>query len=338
MKYENKPAYADLPAGKAGASAGRQIVIYQAPSGAIELRGDYRKETIWATQAQIADVFQVERSVITKHIQNILKDKELDANSVCANFAHTADDGKTYNVQFYNLDVILAVGYRTNSKRAIEFRKWATKTLREHITKGYTINRKRIAKNYEAFMKSVSDIQALLPEHITLDPKAVLDLVKEFSSTWMSLDAYDKDALTAIGTTKKSITLSGKELTEAIANLRNELTRKGEATELFAQERAKGSIEGIVGNVMQSFGGKPVYESVEERAAHLLYFMVKNHPFTDGNKRSGAFAFIWFLRKAKAKKFRNINPPTLTALTLLIAESDPKKKEQMVALVTQLLK
>jgi hypothetical protein len=330
-KNENKPAYVK-------ASADRQIVIYQAPSGAIELRGDYRKETIWATQAQIADVFQVERSVITKHIRNILKDKELNANSVCANFAHTADDGKTYNVQFYNLDIILAVGYRTNSRRAIEFRKWATKTLKEHITRGYTINRKRIAKNYEAFMKSVSDIQALLPEHITLDPKTILELIKEFASTWISLDAYDKDTLTAIGTTKKSVTLSDKELTEAIANLRNELMQKGEATELFAQERTKGSIEGIVGNVMQSFGGKPVYESVEEQAAHLLYFMVKNHPFVDGNKRSGAFAFIWFLRKARAKKFRNISPPTLTALTLLIAESDPKKKEQMVALVTQLLK
>ena len=280
----------------------------------------------------------MERSVITKHIRNILKDKELNANSVCANFAHTADDGKTYNVQFYNLDIILAVGYRTNSRRAIEFRKWATKTLKEHITRGYTINRKQIAKNYEAFIKSVSDIQALLPEHITLDPKTILELIKEFASTWISLDAYDKDTLTAIGTTKKSVTLSGKELTEAIANLRNELMQKGEATELFAQERTKGSIEGIVGNVMQSFDGKPIYKSVEEQAAHLLYFMVKNHPFVDGNKRSGAFAFIWFLRKARAKKFRNISPPTLTALTLLIAESDPKKKEQMVALVTQLLK
>jgi hypothetical protein len=315
-----------------------EIVVYQAKSGAIELRGDFERETMWATQAEIAEVFQTERSVITKHIRNILKDKELDVNSVCAKFAHTAEDGKTYYVQFYNLDVILAVGYRTNSKRAIEFRKWATKTLREHIMKGYTINRAQIGKNYDAFMKAVGDIQALLPEHITLDPKAILDLVKEFSSTWMSLDAYDRDALTAIGTTKKSIALSSRELMDAIANLRNELMRKGEATEIFAQERSRGSVEGIVGNVMQSFGGKPMYGSVEEQAAHLLYFMVKNHPFTDGNKRSGAFSFIWFLRKARAKKFRNISPPTLTALTLLIAESDPKKKEQMVALVTQLLK
>ena len=125
-----------------------EMVIYQAESGAIELRGDFEGETVWATQAQIAEAFEADRSVITKHIRNILKDKELDEKSVCAKFAHTAEDGKVYQVQFYNLDIILAVGYRTNSKRAIQFRAWATKTLREHITKGFTINRKQIGKNY----------------------------------------------------------------------------------------------------------------------------------------------------------------------------------------------
>ena len=314
------------------------IVIYQAKSGAIELRGDFKHNNIWATQAQVADVFGTERSVVTKHIRNILKDKELDEKSVCAKFAHTGNDGKTYQVQFYNLDVILSVGYRTNSKLAIEFRKWATKTLREHITKGYTINRKQIAKNYDAFMKSVGDIQALLPEHITLDPKSILELIKEFSSTWVSLDAYDKETLKPIGVTRKSIKLSGKELLKEIFNLRSELMKTGGATDIFAQERTSGSVEGIVGNVMQSFGGRPLYKTLEEKAANLLYFMVKNHPFVDGNKRSGAWAFIWFLRKTKIKGGRNINPNALTALTLLIAESDPKKKEQMVALVTQMLR
>src|SRR3989344_1080559 len=210
-------------------------------------------------------------------------------------FLHIANSDKP--VAMYSLDVILSVGYRTNSIIAIEFRKGATKTLRERITKGYTINKKQIAKNYDAFMKSVGDIQALLPEHVALDPKTVLELIKEFASTWVSLDAYDKETLTPIGTTKKEITLSGIELTEAIANLKVELGKKGEATEIFAQERDKGNIEGIVGNVMQSFDGKPLYKTVEEKAAHLLYFMVKNHPFIDGNKRSGAFAFVWFLRK-----------------------------------------
>lgn len=293
---------------------------------------------MWASQTQIAEVFDVERSVVTKHIGNIFKEGELETRSVCANFAHTAADGKTYQVEHYNLDAIISVGYRVNSKTATAFRQWATKTLREHITKGYTLNRKRIAHNYDAFMTAVRDIQALLPEHITLDPSTVLELVKEFSSTWVSLDAYDKESLKAVGVTKKAIRLSGAELREAIANLRIELIKKGEAEEIFAQERSLGNVEGIVGNVMQSFGGKPVYPSLEEKAAHLLYFMVKNHPFTDGNKRSDAFAFMWFLRKNAVKGGRNINPSALTALTLLIAESDPKKKEQMVALTTQLLK
>jgi len=313
----------------------KQIVIYQAPSGAIELRGDFNKETIWATQAQIASVFQIERSVITKHIRNIFKDREISEKSNVQKM-HIPNSDKP--VAFYSLDIILAVGYRANSKRAIEFRQWATKTLREHITKGYAINRKRIAHNYDAFMKAVADIQTLLPEHIALDPKTVLELIKEFASTWVSLDAYDKEALKVVGTTKKAVKLAGEELARVIENLRAELIKKGEATELFAQERKAKGAEGIAGNIMQSFGGKPLYPSVEEKAAHLLYFMVKNHPFTDGNKRSGAFAFVWFIRKYRAKGSRSINPASLTTLTLLIAESDPKKKEQMVALVTQLLK
>ncbi|PIT88997.1 MAG: death-on-curing protein, partial [Candidatus Levybacteria bacterium CG10_big_fil_rev_8_21_14_0_10_36_7] len=300
----------------------KQLVIFQAPSGAIELRGDFSKETIWATQAQIANVFDIDRTVATKHINNLLKSGEINEKSNVQKM-HIANSDKP--ISFYSLDVILAVGYRTNSKKAIEFRKWATKTLREHITKGYTINRKQIAKNYDAFMKSVADIQLLLPEHITLDPKSILELIKEFSSTWVSLDAYDKETLKSIGKTKKSIKLSGEELKKEIMHLREELIKKGGASDIFAQERTVGSVEGIVGNVMQSFGGKAMYPSVEEKAAHLLYFMVKNHPFVDGNKRSGAFAFLWFLRKTKIKGGRNINPNALTALTLLIAESEPQK-------------
>lgn len=319
----------------------KQIAIYQAPSGAVEVCLDTSKETIFLTQQQVGELFNVQKAAISKHVKNIFETGELNKKSTVSILETVQTEGTrkiTRKIEYYNLDLILSIGYRVNSTNATKFRQWATNTLREHITKGYTINRKQIAKNYKAFMGSVSDIQALLPEHITLDPKAILELVKEFSSTWMSLDAYDKEALTPIGTTKKSIALSGRELADAIARFRLELMKNGGATDVFAQERVAGSIEGIVGNVMQSFGGKPLYPSVEERAAHLLYFMVKNHPFTDGNKRSGAFAFIWFLRKAKAKKFRNINPPTLTALTLLIAESDPKKKGQMTALVTQLLK
>jgi hypothetical protein len=312
-----------------------KIVIYQAPSGAIELRGDIKSETVWATQAQIVDLFKVDQSVVSRHINNIFKDGEVEQKSNMQKM-HIANSDKP--VILYSLDVILSVGYRTNSKIAISFRQWATKTLHEHITKGYTINRKQISKNYESFMKSVSDIQSLLPEYVLLDPKTILELIKEFANTWVSLDAYDKDKLQKIGSTKKSIKLTGEELTLVIKSLKDELIRKGEGTDIFAQERTKGSVEGIVGNVMQSFGGKNVYPSIEEKAAHLLYFMVKNHPFIDGNKRSGAFAFIWFLRKGRVKGAKNINPASLTALTLLIAESNPKNKDVMVALVTQLLK
>ncbi len=312
-----------------------KLVVYQTKSGALELRGDFQKETLWATQAQIAEVFTIDRSVVTKHVNNILKSGEVDEKSNVQKL-HIAKSDKP--VSFYSLDIILAVGYRANSGRAIEFRKWATRTLRDHISRGYTINRKQIAQNYDAFMKTVSDVQALLPEHVALDPKAVLELIKEFAGTWVSLDAYDKESLELKGVTKKKASLVGADLITAINTLKLELMKKGEATELFASERREGNVEGIIGNVMQSFGGKSVYPTVEEKAAHLLYFMVKNHPFSDGNKRSGAFAFVWFLRKVGVKGAKNINPAALTALTLLIAESDPGKKEQMVALVTQMLR
>ncbi len=319
----------------------KELVIYQAKDGAIELKVDESKETIWANLNQIAGLFGVQKAAISKHIKNIYETGELSKKATVSKMETVQKEGKreiVRNIEIYNLDIIIAVGYRVNSKNATQFRIWATKVLKEFLTKGYTINRKQIGKNYDAFMKAVADIQNLLPEHVTLDPKAILDLVKEFSSTWVSLDAYDHDNLKSIGTTKKSIKLTGTELTEAIANFRNELLKKGEATEIFAQERNSGSVTGIVGNVMQSFDGRDMYPSVEEKAAHLLYFMVKNHPYVDGNKRSGAFSFIWFLRKAKAKKSRNMNPASLTALTLLIAESNPNKKDQMVALVTQMLK
>lgn len=316
-------------------------IIYQTKNGSIELKADAMRETMFASQLQIAEVFGIDVRTVNDHIKNIYKTEELNEKSTIRKIRIVQNEGKRQierEINHYNLDMIIAVGYRVNSKNATQFRIWATKTLREHITKGYTINRKQIQKNYQEFLKTVESIQSLLPDHIALDPKSILDLIKEFSGTWLSLDAYDKDELQTIGKTKKAIKLSGLELTSAIQELKTELIKKDEATDIFAQERTSGSIEGIVGNVMQSFGGKDVYPSIEEKSAHLLYFMVKNHPFVDGNKRSGAFAFIWFLRKTKAKGFKNINTGTLTALTLLVAESKPEKKDQMVALITQILK
>jgi prophage maintenance system killer protein len=315
----------------------KKLIIYQAKNGAIELRGDFTRETIWATQAQIADVFAVERSVITKHIRNILKDKELDDFSVCAKFAHTAEDGKTYQVQYYNLDVILAVGYRANSARAIEFRKWATKTLRSYIVDGYAINRSRIAKNYAQFLHVVEDIKQLLPASVVVDPKDAVELVSLFADTWLSLDAYDRGALPKGKLTKKKVELTAEKMASGLAVLRTGLLDKAEATEIFGMERSQGSIAGIVGNVMQSFGGKEVYPSAEEKAAHLLYFMIKNHPFTDGNKRSGAFAFVWFLKQANILDVTKLTPSALTALTIVVASSDANEKEKVISLILNLI-
>jgi death-on-curing family protein len=314
-----------------------ETVIYQTKNGAITLKQEASADMLWASQNQIADIFEVKRPAITKHIRNILKDKELDKNSVCSKMEHTAEDGKTYEVQFYSLDVILAVGYRVNSKKAIAFRQWATKTLKDHISKGYTLNKKRIQHNYDEFLKAIDDVKTLLPTGTALDHNSVLELVTLFADTWFSLDAYDKDKLVTQGATKKKVALTAEKLNKALAELKQNLISKNEATDIFGVERTRDSIAGIIGNVMQSFGGEELYPSIEEKAANLLYFIIKNHPFVDGNKRSGAYSFIWFLRQAKALDLTRITPPALTAITLLIAESSPKDKDKMIGLVCTLL-
>ncbi|OGY93158.1 MAG: death-on-curing protein [Candidatus Komeilibacteria bacterium RIFCSPLOWO2_02_FULL_48_11] len=312
-----------------------EIVVYQLRNGAIELKKDIGKNTIWATQAQIVQLFAVDQSVASRHIKNIFKDKEISLKSNMQKM-HIANSDKP--VVFYSLDVILAVGYRANSTRAIIFRQWATKTLRAHITKGYTINPSRIKSHYTEFIQAVDEMKNLLPPGGAIDSTSVLELVSAFADTWVSLEAYDKDKLTTAGVTKKAVALTAEQLYQAIGSFKKELAAKGEATDLFAAERQKASVAGIVGNVMQSFGGKPVYPTVEEKAAHLLYFIVKNHPFIDGNKRSGAYAFVWFLKKAGILDASKITPLALTALTLFVAESDSKNKERMIRLILQLLK
>jgi prophage maintenance system killer protein len=313
------------------------IVIYQAKSGALELRRDSEADTIWASLDQIARVFGRDKSVISRHIKNVFAEGELKRNSVVAFFATTAADGKIYEVEHFNLDVIISVGYRVNSKQATQFRQWATKTLRQYIVEGYAINKQRIAKNYGQFLEAVESVKRLLPPGAAIDTESVLELVNLFADTWLSLDAYDKDAFAAKGTTKKRVTLTAKKLEESLTKLRTALMEKGEASEHFGAERQSGSISGIVGNVMQSFGGKELYGSVEEKAAYLLYFMVKNHPFVDGNKRSGAYAFVWFLRQANILDVSRMTPPALTALTILVAESDPKEKDRVIGLILTLV-
>lgn len=317
-----------------------KTVIYQAKSGAIELRGDFTRETIWANRMQMAEMFSVNPQAISKHIRNIYEEKELQRKATSSKMELVQNEsGRTVKrqVDIYNLDILIAVGYRINSIVGTKFRQWATKTLREYITRGYAINRKRVAGNYDAFMRAVEDVRALLPAGMKADTGSILELIKVFADTWLSLDAYDKDALVTRGATKKSVQFTADMLVGALGALKTSLMEKEEATDLFANERERGSVAGIVGNVMQAFGGGEAYPSVEKKAAHLLYFIVKNHPFLDGNKRSGAYAFVWFLAKAKALDTARITPPALTAITLLVAESNPKDKEKMVRLILTML-
>ncbi len=318
----------------------KDVVIYQAKTGAIELRGDFEHETVWATQAQIASAFNVDVRTINEHIKNIYKTKELRENPTLRNFRIVQKEGKRQierEVKHYNLDIILSVGYRVSSKKATQFRQWATRTLRTHIVDGYTINRARIGKNYDAFLQAVEDVRALLPATMQSDTGSILELVRMFADTWMSLDAYDREQLDLAKPTKKKVVLTSAKLSEAITVLKNELLQKGEATELFAQERSKQALEGIVGNVMQAIGGHDVYPSIEAKAAHLLYFIVKSHPFVDGNKRTGAYAFVWLLRSVRLLDIKQLTPAALTAITLLIAESHPRDKDKLVKLVMLLI-
>ncbi len=318
----------------------KQTLIYQAKNGAIELHKDYKKDSLWASINQIAEMFERDKSVISRHIKNIYKTNELKKSPTVAKIATVQKEGSREvirNIEYYNLDMILSIGYRVDSKRATDFRIWATKVLKEYVVDGFAINKKQIAKNYEKFTKAISDIKILLPKNNEIDSVNILDLVSTFAKTWLSLDAYDKDQLNTKGITKKRISLDAKELEQGITKLKLDLIQKGEATEIFAKERIASSLEGIIGNVMQSFNGSDLYPTLEEKAAHLFYFIIKNHPFIDGNKRSGAFAFVWFLQKYNLLNTAEISPQALTAITLLIAESNPEDKEKMIGFVLLLL-
>jgi len=319
----------------------KEIIIYQSKSGKIEFKGDVQKETLWASLQQIADLFETDKSGISRHIKHIFQSKELEQKATVAKIATVKIEGKRKikrEIEYYNLDLILSVGYRVNSKTATKFRQWATKTLREHIVKGYTINKKRLTKNYREFLQTVELMRNLLPVNEKIKAVDALELVKMFSSTWFSLDAYDKLAFPKAGFTKKKICVVAEDLTKAILELKQDLQKKKEATDFFAKEREKDVIVGILGSVFQSIFNRDVYPTLEEKAAHLLYFIVKNHPFIDGNKRSGAFAFVWFLNRAGILKKDKISPEALTVLTLFIAESDTKDKDRIIGLVLQLLK
>lgn len=318
------------------------LAIYQAENGALELKTDFNQETIWANLDQIALLFGRDKSVISRHIKNIFKEGELQKEVVVAKFATTTQHGaikgktQTKQVVYYNLDMLLSVGYRVNSKIATKFRQWATTILKQHITQGYSINQKRLEENKTKFLQTLEDLKIIAQGNTQIETKDILSLIQSFSDTFFALDRYDKNDFPKQGS-QKEIKTNAKELQKDIQHLKNELIKKGEATELFAQEKNPGVLEGIFGNVFQSVFGEDAYPTIEEKAAHLLYFIIKNHPFNDGNKRCAAFSFIWLLKKAGYPFQGKINPEALTALTLLIAESNPADKEKMIGIVKLLL-
>lgn len=318
-----------------------EVAIYQSESGAIEISVDSNKETLLLTQQQVAQLFDVNKPAISKHVKNIFASAELEKESTVSILETVQMEGDRQvirKIEYYNLDLVLSIGYRVNSIKATMFRRWATKTLKEHIVKGYSVNKERIALNYKLFLKAIEDVKALLPESGKTDTANILELVSIFADTWFSLNAYDAEELPKTGITKNQVEITANELKNALQELKKELIAKNEATDLFSMERQENNIESIVGNVFQSFGGEYVYPTVEEKAANLLYFFIKNHPFIDGNKRSGAFVFIWFLQKAGLLNMERLNPNVLTAVTLLIAESNPRDKGRMIGLILLILR
>jgi prophage maintenance system killer protein len=322
-----------------------EVVIYKTESGQDAIDVHLENETVWLNQAQMAALFGRDRVAITQHIGNIFKEKELQKKSVCKDFLHTAADGKTYKAQYYNLDVIISVGYRVNSKRGTQFRIWATNVLRDHLVKGYTVNKKALARttaNIAELQKTIALITSVRDKKLSSDEaQGLLTIIKQYADTWTTLEAYDSGKLEKRTSAKKSISLTPQEVRAKLDELKKELVRKGEASDLFAAEQDHG-LEQLLGAVDQTFGGRELYPSIEEKAANLLYFTIKDHPFIDGNKRSGAFLFLEFLRRNKALYKNNstikISDTALTALALLIAEGKPREKEQMIALITHLLK
>ncbi len=320
-----------------------QILIYKTETGQYSVDVLLDGDTVWLTQKQMAELFDKGRTTITEHIQNIFKEGELDEKVVCRDFRHTAADGKEYEVKYYNLDVIISIGYRVKSLRGTQFRIWATRTLKDHLIKGYTINQKRLAEtgvkeleNALQFIKQASSRRQLTNE----ETQGLLDVIAKYAKSWLLLKSYDEDNLPATKGKLPKFSLNYEHTLNSIRELKKVLIAKKEASDLFGNEREHG-LEAILGNIEQSFGGQELYPTLEEKAAHLLYFIIKDHPFSDGNKRIASLLFIHYLDKNNHLYKTNgetiINDNALVALALLIAESDPKSKELMTALTKNLL-
>jgi len=292
---------------------------------------DEGKQTFWATEQQIASLFKRDRTVISKHLKNIFKEQELIQDSVCAKFAHTANDGKTYEVSHYNLDVIISVGYRVKSKIATEFRIWATNIIKEHLTKGYSINEKRL----EQLQKTIQLIQRT--SKLTENTEGLLDILADYSAALDILDKFDHQSLSKNNVNNLvSYKIEYEEAKSAIEKLKV----KFGGSDLFGNEKDQ-SFKSSIATIDQTFDGKELYPSIEEKAANLLYFVVKNHSFSDGNKRIAAWLFVWYLDKNnylyKKDQSKRIENNTLVALTLLIAESNPAEKEMMINVIINII-
>jgi prophage maintenance system killer protein len=299
-----------------------------------------KDETVWLTLNQMANLFARDKSVISRHLRNVFKEGELTREAVVAKNATTASDGKTYQVEYFNFDAILSVGYRVNSRRGTQFRIWATRILKEHLVRGYTLNQRRLAeKGARELEQAVALLTRTLEGHGLVGDEglAVLAVINRYARTWRLLLQYDEDRLPLPETQHEAGTeLRLDEFRQAIASLKEELLRCGDATALFGQERGHG-LAGIIGAVPQSFGGQDLYPSLEEKAAHLLYFVVKDHPFSDGNKRIGAFLFVLYLRVNGLSVGKSLEDRALVALTLLTAASDPGQKDVLIRLIINLI-
>jgi len=320
-----------------------EIVIYKSPQGP-EIQVKLERDTVWLDAHLIAKLFGVNRPAIVKHINNIYKTNELGKKSTCSILEQVAADGKIRKMNLYNLDMIISVGYRVNSQRATQFRIWATKTLKEHLIKGYTINEKRLFQTQNQLKELQGTINFLQEKSkhklLTGQQQEILNLLASYSKTFTLLKQFDSQKVPLIKKTKGKFILIYDTAKQIIREIKTELMTKKEASDLFGQD-AVGKLKAILGNIYQTFGRKELYPSLEEKAAHLLYFIIKDHPFVDGNKRIASFLFVYFLDKNhylyRLSGEKKINDNALTALSLLIAVSNPKDKKILIKIITNFL-
>lgn len=315
-----------------------ELVLYKSKDGNIQLNISLTNDNLWLSQEQMAQLFNTRRQAITKHLKNIYDVKELDEHTTCSKMEHIGKNRVTYSTKYYSLDAIISVGYRVNSNKATEFRIWATQVLKQHLVKGFTVNEKRIAeRGITELEQAVKLLHKTLVNHslTTEIGSETIQLIIGYAKTWHLLLAYDENRLELPKNSKPTqLILDYDSAVNAITTLKNDLMGRNEASPLFGKEREKG-LENILLNIEQTFDDLPIYPSIEERSANLLYFIIKNHPFIDGNKRIACLIFLLYLKLQNIEI--KINENGLVALALLIAESDPKQKDMMICLTTNLL-